>query len=140
MGRDLIRMQNITLQLSDNLMQRAAQTADVLAQPLETLLAAMLDATLPDIADAPLAVQAELARMTWFSSQELWAIARSQMAPEKQQEIQRLSALQQQRPLHEEEQEMINLLRDEYSRVTLCKARAYALLSIRSGQPLLQNL
>ncbi|MEZ4862810.1 MAG: hypothetical protein R3C14_15950 [Caldilineaceae bacterium] len=133
-------MQTVTLNLPDVLMQRATQTADVLKQPLEEMLTSMLELALPNVADAPPDMQAELTQMTWLSDWELWAIARSQMTAEQQQELQRLSAIQQQRSLVQDEQETINQLRHEYGRITLLKARAYALLSIRSGRPLLHNL
>lgn len=133
-------MQSVTLHLPDALMQRATQTADVLEQPLEDVLTSMLEAALPDVADAPPHVQAELTRMIWLSDQELWSIARSQMAPEQQKELRRLNAIQQQRSRQQEEQEAITLLRTEYGRITLRKARAYALLSMRSGRPLLHSL
>jgi len=42
-----------------------------------------------------------------------------------------------QRPLTAQESQVLTVLREEYRRVTLKKARAYALLSMRGGQPLL---
>ena len=133
-------MQSVTLNLPDKLMLRATQSADVLEQPLEELLMSMLAATLPDVSDVPPSLQAELTRMTWLSDQDLWSIARSQMTKEQQKKLHHLSGIQQQRALAQEEQEEIDLLQREYGRVTLRKARAYALLSIRSGRPLLHNL
>ena len=38
------------------------------------------------------------------------------------------------------EQKLLDELRREYGRITLRKARAYALLSLRGGQPLLNVL
>lgn len=84
-------------------------------------------------------VRADLTRMTWLSDQELWAIARSMMTEEQQERLHYLTKLQAQRPLTQEEQEAIEFLRQEYGRVTLRKARAYALLSLRGGRPLLAN-
>ena len=118
-------------------MRRARQTANALQRPLEEVLATMLAASLPDVEDAPLDMQAELTRMTWLSDQELWAIARSTMPEEQQKQLLDLSELQTQRLLTQEEQETLDALRKEYGRVTLCKARAYALLSLRGGRPLL---
>jgi len=84
-------------------------------------------------------VRADLTRMTWLSDQELWAIARSMMTEEQQERLHYLTKLQAQRPLTQEEQEAIEFLRQEYGRVTLRKARAYALLSLQGGRPLLAN-
>ena len=57
----------VTLSLPEVIMRRAKQAANVLQRPLEEVLATMLAATLPDVEDAPLEVQADLARMTWSS-------------------------------------------------------------------------
>jgi len=83
--------------------------------------------------------RADLARMTWLSDQELWAIARSMMTEEQQERLHYLTKLQTQRMLNQEEQEALEFLRQEYGRVTLRKARAYALLSLRGGRPLLAD-
>jgi hypothetical protein len=79
-------------------------------------------------------MQAELARMTWLSDQAPWAIARSTMPDQQQEELWYLTEFQTQRQLTQEEQEMLEVLRREYGRVTLRKARAYALLSLRGGR------
>lgn len=132
-------VQSITLYLPETVMQRARQAANVLQRPLEEMLTAMLAATLPDVEDAPLDMRADLARMTWLSDQELWSIARGMMTEEQQKRLRYLTQLQTRRPLTQEEQEALEFLRQEYGRVTLRKARAYALLSLRGGRPLLAN-
>ena len=132
-------VQNVTLRLPETAMQRARQSANALQRPVEEILAAMLIAALPDVEDVPLDTRAELVRMTWLSDRELWTIARSTMTEEQQKLFRRLTWLQTERPLTEEEQEIIEFLRQEYGRVTLRKARAYALLSMRSGRPLLAD-
>jgi hypothetical protein len=132
------RMQRVTLHLSETTIKRARQAADVLQRPLEDVLTTMLDATLPDMEDAPADMQAELARMTWLSSEALWDIAKSYMVEEEQEQLFGLSELQAQRELTRSEAERLEKLRREYGRVTLRKARAYALLSLRGGQPLLK--
>jgi len=130
-------LQSITLHLPETVMRRARQTADVLQRPLEEVLTAILAAVLPDVEDAPADMQAELIRMTWLSDRELWAIAQSTMSDEQQEQLRHLTELQARRPLTPEEQESLEALRREYGRVTLRKARAYALLSLRGGRPLL---
>jgi len=120
-------------------MQRAKQVADVLQRPLEETLTAILVATLPDIEDVPLDMRTDLARMTWLSDQELWAIARSAMTEDHQGRLCHLTNLRTQRSLTQEEQEALDALRQEYGRVTLRKARAYALLSLRGGRLLLAD-
>ena len=132
-------VQSVTLRLPETVMRRARQTANVLQRPLEELLTGLVTAALPDVEDAPLEVQAELALMTWFSGQELWSIARSTMTVEQQEQLRSLADLQTIRALTPAEQEALDNLRREYGRVTLRKARAYALLSLRGGAPLLTS-
>lgn len=132
-------LQSVTLSLPDSLMQRAKTAADALHRPVEEVLTDMLAATLPDVADAPPETQADLAGMTWLSSQELWEVARSEMPAERQQRLQDLVDLQSERPLSLEEEEVLETLRREYGRIMLFKARAYALLSLRGGLPLLAD-
>jgi hypothetical protein len=130
-------VQSVTLQLPEAIMRRAKHAADALQRPLEEMLTDMLTATLPDVENVPIEMQGELARMTWLSNQELWTIAQSMMADDRQKQLQNLVELQIERPLTQREQITLDQLRQEYGRVTLYKARAYALLSLRGGQPLL---
>ncbi len=132
-------MTMITLQLSDQTMQQAQQAAATLRRPVEEVLSEMLSAILPSVQDAPSTLQIELMRMTWLDNDELWQIARGQMADSAQEQMQQLSQLQGERPLTEEEEQQLEALRQEYGRITLIKARAYALLSLRGGKPLLSK-
>ena len=133
-------MTTITLNLPERTMAQAQQAAAVLQRPVEELLSDLLAAVLPTVHDAPADMQAELTRMTWFDSQELWYMARRQMSAEAQQQMQQLTQLQEQRPLTMAEQQQLDALRQEYGRMTLLKARAYALLSLRGGEPLLRRV
>ena len=130
-------MQSITLYFPQDVMLRAKRVADVLQRPLEEVLTTTLASALPDVEDAPADMQAELVRMTWFSDQELWAIANSMMSEEGQKQLADLSD-QAQRQLTQDEREK-KALRQEYGRTTLRKARAYALLSMRGGRLLLAD-
>ncbi len=129
--------QMITLHLPETVLHRAQQAADALHHPLEDILTALLNAALPDVDDAPPEMQTELAQMTWLTPSALWEIARSVMSGPQQEQLGYLSDIQTQRPLTQTEQAQLETLRREYGRVTLRKARAYALLSLRSGRPLL---
>jgi capsid protein len=129
--------QDITLHLSEEVMHRARKAAEALQRPVEEILAETLAAGLPDVTDAPMDLQAELARMTWLSDDILWQIAHSTMDEAEQNTLHALLALQQERPLQPSEQHKLELLRQAYGRTTLRKARAYALLTLRSGKALL---
>ena len=130
-------MQNITLALPESLMRLVEQTAQTLHRPVEEILTDTLTAALPDVEDAPPEMRAELTQMAWFDDRSLWSIARRELASEKQEQFRYLTELQSQRALTSEEDALIEDLRREYGRVTLCKARAFALLSLRGGTPLL---
>lgn len=130
-------LQDITLHLPDSVLRRARQAAVALQRPVEDVLATALAAALPDLEDVPADLRPDLARMTWMGDQELWALARSTMAVGQQEQLRYLTDLQSQRALSEAEALALEALRQEYGRVTLRKARAYALLSLRGGRPLL---
>ena len=106
-------MSTITLTLTEQTMEFAQQAAVVLQRPVEEVLSDLLTAVLPAVHDAPADLQAELMRMTWFESQELWRLARSQMSTEKQEQMQQLSHLQEQRILTVKEQQQLDILRND---------------------------
>jgi hypothetical protein len=133
-------MTTITLTLPERIMEQAQQAAAALQRPVEEVLSDLLAAVLPTMQDVPDDMQAELIRMTWLESQELWRIARAQVSAAVQEQLQQLTYLQGQRPLTPDEQAQLDALRQDYGRVTLLKARAYALLSLRGGEPLLSQL
>lgn len=129
--------QTVTLDLPEVVVRRARQAASALQHPMEKVLADLLDAALPDVEDAPADMQADLARMTWLSDQELWTIARSAMPEKEQAQLSALTEIQAHRTLTLAEQEKLEALRQAYGRAMLRKARALAVLSLRGGHPLL---
>jgi len=62
------------------------------------------------------------------------------MSAAVQEQLQQLTHLQGQRPLTPDEQAQLDALRQDYGRRTLLKARAYVLLSLRGGEPLLSRV
>ena len=133
-------MTTITLNLPDQTIQQAQQAAIILQKPVEDVLRDFLAAVLPSLQDVPAPMQAELTAMTWFDNQALWQIAQSSLSTTMQDELRNLSITQDQRTLTLSEQQRLDMLRQEYGRVTLRKARAYALLSLRGGKPLLAQV
>jgi hypothetical protein len=89
-------MTTITLTLSERIMEQAQQAAAALQRPVEDVLRDLLAAVLPTMHDVPNDMRAELLRMTWLDSQELWRIAREQMSAALQ--LQQLTHLQGQPP------------------------------------------
>jgi hypothetical protein len=128
---------SVTLDLPEAILHRARLTAQAARRPLEEVLTATLIAALPEVDGAPEDMQEELARMTWLDEQTLWSIARSNMTTQRQERLRYLAELQSQRPLTQDELANLEELRQEYGRITLRKGRAYALLSLRGGVPLL---
>lgn len=132
-------MATVTIEIADSLLQLAQDTAEILERPLEDIVAGALARGLPDVQDAPPAARAELLRMTWLDDEQLWQIAESEMPVAEQRELQALADAQEARPLSSQEMKRLRQLREIYGLATLRKARAYALLSVRGGKPLLSS-
>ena len=133
-------MTTITLTLPERTMEQAQQAAAALQRSVEEVLRDLLAAVLPTMHDVPDDMQAELLRMTWLDSQALWRIAREQISTAAQAQLRQLTHLQERCPLTPDEQAQLDALRQEYGRMTLLKARAYTLLSLRGGTPLLDQV
>lgn len=133
-------MTAITLELPDPILVKARQAAQLLQRSVEDRLTDMLAAVLPSTAGVPVELQTELTQMTWLDNQQLWSIARSQMSERDQERMRQISQLDGERPLMPDEEQEQAYLRNEYGSVTLRKARAYSLLSIRGGKPLLDKV
>lgn len=129
-------MTTITLKLPEALVERADGAARAMHRPLEDILAAMLDGVLPALEDVPADMQAELVEMTWWDDATLMAAADKMLSEAEQRRMEELSATQ---LLSDTEREKLETLRSEYGRIMLRKARAMALLSIRSGKRLLAD-
>jgi len=132
-------MTTITLNLPGHLIKRAEQASLALQKPVGDVLADLLETALPDVTDAPIEMQAELTQMSWLDNQALWAAVHRYMDVSSDTRLRVLSQRQAQHPLTTAEQSELDALRQEYGRITLLKARAYALLSLRGGQPLLKQ-
>ncbi len=132
-------MTTVTLNLPDNIVLRADKMAQILHHSLEEVLTATLANTLPDVGDAPAGMQTELLRMTWLNDRELLQIAQSRLSEKEQMLLASLSERQGAGQAVPEEQQAVTELRERYGQITLRKARAYALLSIRGGSPLLDE-
>lgn len=127
-------MTTITLELSDALARRAGWAAQAVHRPVEEVIAALLDGVLPALDDVPAEMQAELVEMTWCDDLALQAIAGAVLSDVDQRRLVELSGRDR---LSDAEREELDGLRDHYGKGTLRKARALALLSVRSGKSLL---
>ena len=132
-------MATLTFEISDSLLKRAHEAAQALDRPVEDILVGALSVSLPDIHDVPASMRSELLEMTFFDEESLWQIAKGEMTLAEQSELQALLDVEQ-RPVVPQEQVRLQELRESYGKAMLRKSRAYALLSLRSGQPLLAVL
>ena len=132
-------MATLTFEVSDSLLTRARETAQALNRPLEKVLIGALAVGLPEVHGAPESVRNELREMTFLDVESLWRIAKDEMVSADLRELQALLDVQG-RPLFPREEVRLQALRESYGKATLRKARALALLSLRSGQPLLAAL
>ncbi|MFO1431386.1 MAG: hypothetical protein U1F76_14790 [Candidatus Competibacteraceae bacterium] len=130
-------MTTVTLNLPDTVVHRATKMAQVLQRSLEEVLTVTLTSNLLDVEDVPAEMQAELLQMTWLSDQELLNIADTYLNETEQAQLISLSERQAQVLTSQEEQGALQTLRERYGQITLRKARALALLSLRAGRPLL---
>jgi hypothetical protein len=127
-------MTTITINVPDALAERVGGAARAVHRPLEEVLTAMLEGVVPSLDDVPEDMRAELVEMTWWDDARLMEAAHSVMPEEDQARMVELSTSG---PSSSAEQDELDALRTDYGRITLRKARATALLSIRSGKRLL---
>jgi hypothetical protein len=126
-------MTTITINLPDALAERVGGAARAVHRPVEEVLTAMLDGVVPSLDDVPEEMRTELVEMTWWDDARLMEAADATMPDEDQARMVELST---DGPSPAAQQEL-ETLRTDYGRITLRKARATALLSIRSGKRLL---
>ena len=132
-------MTTVTLNLPDSVVQRVTKMAQVLQRSLEEVLTTTLASNLLDVEDVPAELQAELLQMTWLSDQELLDIAHAYLTEAEQAQLTSLSECQTHVLTSQEGQRALQALRERYGQITLRKARALALLSLRAGKPLLSE-
>lgn len=132
-------MTAITINLREPKLLQLEQAAIRLNKPTSELLSDMVLATLPHIDDVPDEMKVELLQMTWSDTPRLWRIAESQMDFNEQQRMQLLVQQKMVDGLTESEEDELEELQRQYGRVTLRKAHAYMLLSLRGGKPILKN-
>lgn len=136
-GPSCAPMTTITLNLPDALAERAGDVARVVHRPVEEVLTAMLDGVLPAFNDVPGDMRSELVEMTWWDDGKLMEAADAMLSAEEQA---RMAEFSRRDVLTKTERIALDQLRTAYAQITLRKARAAALLSIRSGKGLLAEV
>lgn len=125
-------IQTITLNLPDELYQRAKHAAEALKRPMEEVIIETLGAVWPPLDDVPPEMVGKLSQMSVMSNGELWQAARSAMTVEQQQRLEALNDNQQRegKLLPEERAEQEALLK-RYGEIMLTRAHAALLLKQR---------
>jgi hypothetical protein len=123
--------QTVTLKMPTPVYRRAQNAATALRRPMEEVLVDTLSVALPPLDDVPQEMVSELAAMIALSNEALWKIARSVMPTKKQTILRSLSRARRKRELPPPETRKLRELQQEYGRITLRKAQAYALLHHR---------
>jgi hypothetical protein len=119
---------SVVIQIPQPLYYHLEQAAMRLQKPVERFLVETLQAALPAVDEIPVDIQAEISTLDKLDDVILREIARSEMSQEDQQTLEQLLDLQNMRFLTHEEATQLAMLRTEYGRVLLRKARAFALL------------
>ncbi|MCI0696637.1 hypothetical protein L0337_32125 [candidate division KSB1 bacterium] len=124
-------LQTVTLTMPESIYRRVKRSAEVLRRPPEEIIVEALNVALPRVDDVPAEMTEELATMRALPDGKLWEIARSVMSARLQTRLRALSAAQRERALAPAELHKLDALLQEYGRITLRKAQAYALLHER---------
>jgi hypothetical protein len=124
-------MNAITLELPDALYKRAQRAAALLERPVKDVLESALNQALPVLDEAPADVAADMARLPGLPDDELWRVARSEMAPDREVLLHRLLDKQAGQKLNAKEKKQLRELHRQAGRLTVLKSQAYALLHQR---------
>lgn len=124
--------QMVTLQLSDETLQRYQRGATAARKLLEEFLVDRLMEAVPPLAnDLPSPLHEELEALEQLDNDALWQVARSQLSPTLQRQYSRLLAKNSQGTITAQEQETLRTLGEQARLLTLKIAHAYLLLKWR---------
>lgn len=122
--------QTITLELTDDLIDRARKQAAQSDQPIEQVLVRQLEAAFSEpLPILPADEQAELDALAYLSTDALWTIAREQMPHDQQNRMQMLMSGNTKGKLTTTEFAELENLVEQGQRLMLRKAKAAALLT-----------
>jgi hypothetical protein len=124
----------VVVELPEDIYERVERTAKGLKQPVQQALMKIVEAGLPSLAKVPPEYQPELEALEAMSDEELWEIARSEMAAAQQDRLEHLLQKNQAEDLSETEQQDLDRLHAEANRLMLQKSYAHVLLKWRGHQ------
>jgi hypothetical protein len=123
--------QTVTLEIPDQVFQPLLRLARATRQPVESLLLAALQISLPSLAGLPDEIVRNLEQLEALGDDELWEVMGEQVPAAEQEAIGGLLSVQQERPLSAIEQDGLGSLQRQADLVMLRKARAAVLLRLR---------
>ena len=124
--------QTVTLQLSDETLQRCQRGATAAHKLLEEFLVERLLEAVPPLAnDLPSPLQEELEALEQLDNDALWQVARSRLSPALQRQYSRLLAKNSQGTITAHEQGTLHALGEQARLLTLKAAHACMLLKWR---------
>lgn len=124
-----------TVSVPEPLFRKLKRAAEVTYRPVEEIVAATLNAALPEPANLPPELAEELASMHLLSDDALRAATAPSLSPSEQQRLGQLDHLAGERTLTEAEKAEQKRLLLAYHRSVLRRAQALAILNQR-GHPL----
>ncbi len=127
----MVNAHTITLHLSNDIYLRIQRTAQVLKQPLETLLVNTVRTALPLAADLPAESVTDLTELSLLNDAGLWQKANATLTAEQQSQLTGYLEKQEKQPLTQAEQQAVASLLDEYDRIVLLRSQAAVLLKQR---------
>ncbi len=124
--------QTITLELSDEMLERYQRGAAIAHRSLDEFLKERLSEALPPLADdLPAPLDKELKKLEEFDDEALWQVAKSKLPPAHQRVYSRLLDKNSQGTITVQEKTELQTLGDEARCLTLKKAHACMLLQWR---------
>ena len=125
----------VSVQVPEPIFRKLKRAADVTCRPVEEVLAATLNAALPEPSGLPPELADELASMHLFSDDALWAATEPSLSPTEQRRLGQLNRIADQRSLTKAEKAEQERLLTAYHRSVLRRAQALAILAQR-GHPI----
>lgn len=121
----------VSVQIPERIFQRLQRIAEATYRPVEEVLATTVSVALPQSPSLPPDLADDLAAMTMFSDEALWAATESILAPAQRRRLNQLSHAGGHRPLSVAESAELAYLVDLYDRAVLRRARALSILAHR---------
>jgi hypothetical protein len=123
--------QTISVELPEPIFRRLRRVAEITHRSVEDVLAATVDAALPQTPDVPVDVADDLAAMVLLSDKALWTAVETTLPTEQQHRLTKLSQEGEARLLTGAEAVELTHLIDAYDRAVLRRAKALAILGQR---------